>query len=239
MKNQTKFFTIIFSALILFSCKDKGDYSKIKNTPSVAKITTHKIVIDGFLNTKSYTYLNVDENEKKYWMAIPNKTVKVGETYYYNGGMVMTNFESKQLKRKFDKIIFVESVRTTKIQKIDIKQTNPHVNSGIIMVDKVKIDKPKNGISLEDLFKNEESYSKKSIIVRGKVVKVNNSIMDRNWVHIIDGTKFGNKNSLTISTKELVKVGDTVTFKGNVTLNKDFGNRYVYPLLVEDGKLIK
>ena len=28
MKNQIKFFTVIFSVLILFSCKDKTEYSK-------------------------------------------------------------------------------------------------------------------------------------------------------------------------------------------------------------------
>ena len=36
-----------------------------------------------------------------------------------------------------------------------------------------------------------------------------------------------------------LKVGDIVTFKGQVTLNKDFGYGYIYPILIEDGKRVK
>jgi len=95
-----------------------------------------------------------------------------------------------------------------------------------------------NGISLGELFTNKKSLSGKSIIVRGKVVKINKEILDRNWVHIIDGTQFENKKSLTVTTKEMVKIGDTVTFKGTIVLEKDFGKGYVYDILLEEGELI-
>ena len=71
------------------------------------------------------------------------------------------------------------------------------------------------------------------------MVKVNNGILEKNWVHIVDGTQFENKKSLTVTTNELIKVGDTVTFKGKITIDKDFGYGYVYDILLEEGELIK
>ena len=63
--------------------------------------------------------------------------------------------------------------------------------------------------------------------------------MDKNWVHIADGTQFEDKKSITVTTQEIIKVGDIVTFKGKVTLEKDFGYGYVYDILLEEGELIK
>lgn len=237
MKNQIKLFTLIFSALLIFSCKEKTDYSTIKGTHNPTDTIAHKIVIIEFVDAETYTYLNVDENGKKYWMAVPNRVVKVGDTYYYDGGMVMKDFESKQLNKKFDEIVFAEGVRSNPVKLSSGKQLSNEEE--IALIDKVKIEKAKNGIRLDELFKNEKSYSGKSVIIRGIVVKVNGGIMDKNWVHIIDGTRFNDKSNLTISTTESIKVGDTLTFKGNVTLNKDFGKGYVYPILIEEGVIIK
>lgn len=238
MKNQIKLFAVIFSVLVLFSCKDKESYSKIKNNQTPAKSTIHKIVINETLDGGNYTYINVDESGNKYWMAIPNTQVNIGETYYYDGGMLMKDFESKELERTFDFITFSEGVRTT--EKVEAtKQENPHTKSDAAVVEVIKIEKPENGTSLEELFSKRESFSKKAIVVKGKVVKVNNGIMDKNWVHISDGTEFDGEKSLTVTTLEVVKVGDIVTFEGTITLDKDFGQGYVYPTLLEEGKLVK
>jgi len=238
MKNKMKLFTVLFSILILVGCKDKGNYSKINNETTAAKSDVHKIVVKESVDGGDYLYLNVDENGETYWMAISNMPVTVGDTYYYDGGMVMKDFESKQLEKTFDKITFAEGLRTTE-KTAESNQTNPHVNTNPVFNVDVKIEKAKNGTSLAELLSAKKSFSGKSIIVKGQVVKVNNGIMDKNWVHIIDGTKFENKGDLTITTSELVKVGDTVTFKGTIALDRDFGKGYVYPVLLEEGELIK
>jgi hypothetical protein len=237
MKNPFKLFTVFFSVLILFSCKDKETYSAINDTNASTNNELHKIVISESTDGGTYTYLNVEENGNKYWMAIPNTEVKVGDTYYYNGGMTMENFESKQLEKTFDKIIFADNIRTTEKAPVQ-EQVDPHANVDTIAVVEVNIEKAKNGISLEELFTNKKSFSGKSIIVRGKVVKLNKEILDRNWVHIVDGTKFDDKKSLTVTTDQMVKIGDTVTFKGTIVLEKDFGKGYVYDILLEEGELI-
>lgn len=234
-----KFFAVLFTLLMVVSCKDKGNYSKIKNPATSAKQDVHKIIVKEFLDGGNYTYLNVDENGKSYWMAVTNIAVTVGDTYYYDGGMVMKDFESKQLNKTFDEIIFANAVRTTE-EFVQIKEEeNPHANSNPVPVSELKIEKPKNGTSLSELFSAKKSFSAKSIIVKGKVVKVNNGIMDKNWIHIVDGTQFENKVDLTITTNEEVNVGDIVTFKGIIVLDKDFGQGYVYDVLLEEGQLVK
>jgi len=61
--------------------------------------------------------------------------------------------------------------------------------------------------------------------------------MDRNWVHLKDGTSSGGKSDLTFTTIDTVKVGDVVTMEGTVTLDKEYGAGYVYELVVESALL--
>jgi hypothetical protein len=63
--------------------------------------------------------------------------------------------------------------------------------------------------------------------------------MEKNWVHIQDGTDYEGEFDLTITTSRSVSVGDTVTFEGTIALEKDFGYGYFYNILMEEGDLIK
>lgn len=53
-----------------------------------------------------YTYVCLENNNKKQWLAVPKMKVIVGENMSFKHGIEMVNFESKTLNRKFDKIIF-------------------------------------------------------------------------------------------------------------------------------------
>ena len=238
MMNRIKLLVVLFSVIAVVGCKDKETYSKIESTKENVKSDIHKIVINESLNGGGYTYINVNEEGNIYWMAIPNTQVKIGETYYYSGGMVMKDFESKTLDKKFDFITFAEGIRITE-HVVPKTGEHKHVIKTDVTVEITKIDQPSNGTSLAKLFADKEGYAKKNLVVKGKVVKVNNGIMKRNWVHISDGTQFEDLNRLTITTTEEVKVGDVVTFEGIVILNKDFGAGYVYDILLEEGKLVK
>jgi len=240
MKNKIKYFTVILSLLIVFSCKEKTNYSKIDSNQTASKNEVHKIVINEMSDGGNYAYINVNENGNAYWMAIPNTEVKIGETYYYDGGMLMKDFESEHLNKTFDEIIFADGIRQTELPvKKEIKNQHENSNPVASSVEEVKIEQPKGGTTLETIFSKKETFKGKSIIVKGKVVKVNNGILEKNWVHIVDGTQFENKKSLTVTTNELIKVGDTVTFKGKITIDKDFGYGYIYDILLEEGELIK
>jgi len=76
-----------------------------------------------------------------------------------------------------------------------------------------------------------------SVRVQGKIVKVNNGIMGRNFLHVQDGTGNQDTNDLTVTSKQTANVGDQVSITGKVVLNRDFGSGYAYPLLVEEASI--
>ncbi|CDF79969.1 nucleic acid binding, OB-fold, tRNA/helicase-typ e [Formosa agariphila KMM 3901] len=223
------------------SCKDSEKTPTIKdvnveehvvdtpNTNDLITDYTHKIVVLEELSSAGYVYLKVKENEKEYWMSIPRRPIEIGATYYYDDGMEMKDFNSKSLNRTFESVIFVEGIRDN--VKGAPKVRKSHVQTGKPSV--ALIDKIPNGIRISELFEDPKAYANKKVIIKGEVVKVNNDVMQVNFVHLQDGTIGHGKYDLTITTKDDFKVGEVVTITGNVILNKDFGSGYVYDILVE------
>ncbi len=60
------------------------------------------------MNSGGYTYVQLEKNGQKIWVAMPQTTVKVGQDLACKPGMVMPNFKSKTLNRTFDSIVFSE-----------------------------------------------------------------------------------------------------------------------------------
>ena len=73
----------------------------------------------------------------------------------------------------------------------------------------------------------------KQVTVTGKVVKVNNGIMKRNFLHVQDGTGGKDTNNLIVTSGQTARVGQKVTVTGTVVLDTDFGMGYKYPILLE------
>ncbi len=87
------------------------------------------------------------------------------------------------------------------------------------------------------LYKESKALAGQTVQVQGKVVKANNNIMGRNFVHVQDGTGEKGKNDLTITSSQTANVGDKVTVTGKVVVDKDFGSGYAYPLLIEEASI--
>jgi len=77
----------------------------------------------------------------------------------------------------------------------------------------------------------------KQVVVKGKVVKVNNGIMQRNFLHLQDGTGGEGTNDITVTSQQTAQVGDEVTITGNLSADVDFGAGYTYPLLIEEASI--
>jgi uncharacterized protein YycO len=77
-----------------------------------------------------------------------------------------------------------------------------------------------------------------TVSAQGKVVKVLNGIMKRNFIHVQDGTGDAETNDLIVTSKQSARVGDMVTITGVVAANRDFGSGYKYPLLVENASIV-
>ena len=79
----------------------------------------------------------------------------------------------------------------------------------------------------------------KQVRVSGEIVKVNNQIMGRNFLHLRDGTGKQGSNDLTVTSQETTTVGDQVVIIGTVSTDVDFGSGYIYPLLIEKATITK
>lgn len=98
----------------------------------------------------------------------------------------------------------------------------------------VSIEPCNTCIKISDLIKDQKKYSGNTIEVTGIVTKFNPAIMEKNWVHIQDGSEYKDVFDLTVTTDEYAEVGDTITFKGKISIDKDFGYGYFYDILMED-----
>ncbi|NOY71146.1 MAG: hypothetical protein GXP14_02020, partial [Gammaproteobacteria bacterium] len=54
----------------------------------------------------------------------------------------------------------------------------------------------------------------KQVLIKGKVTKVNNGILKRNFLHVQDGSGDKNTNDLIVTSSETASVGDQVIVTG-------------------------
>ncbi len=240
-----KLLIILGFVILTIACKNSFS-SKNDAVP----LDIHEVTVKEFINTNNYTYVLADQSGKDIWMAVPKTEIKVGGVYYYQGGMLMEKFESKELKRIFPSVLFLEGlsdnrdkllskvVSPTKNENSDEKM-HTNVNASNLNKLNIKIKTAKGGLTIAELYAKKEIYSGKKVKISGQVTKYSPDIMKKNWIHLQDGTENGGKFDLTITTNALVGKGDTVTFEGNIAINKDFGYGYSYEVIMEDAKLLK
>ncbi len=199
----------------------------------------HEVKVEEILNTEKYSYLRVKEAEEEFWIAISKREIAVGDTYIYKGGLLKKNFFSREFDRVFETVYLVSNIR---------KKFNPKEKSGKSEVtDKIiasealpdltveKIAPDAGAISLAKLFSDKSAYGGQTIKVTGKCVKVNPKIMNRNWIHIQDGS--GENLDLTVTTAENIPLGAIVSLEGKIALDKDFGAGYRYDIIMEEAVL--
>ena len=74
----------------------------------------HKGKVLETMDSGGYTYVLVDEKGQKVWVAVMQTPVKVGDTVEFPDSPPMVNFQSKTLKRTFEKIIFAPGLLVNK-----------------------------------------------------------------------------------------------------------------------------
>lgn len=223
--------------------------SKEEATPKEsAGASGNKVTVEEVLQATSYTYLKVSESGNEYWIAITKSDIKEGETIYHADGMEMKNFHSRDLDRDFESVYFVQDVSSQPLKSSSAATgmmsphgggTNAKGSPESKEDEAVSVDPVKGGITIAELYQNKSEYVSKPAIIRGEVVKYNAGIMGKNWIHIQDGTKEGKYYDLTVTTNATVKMGEIITVKGNITLDKDFGAGYAYDVIMEDALIVK
>jgi len=103
----------------------------------------------------------------------------------------------------------------------------------------VSIEKTEGVTTIAQLYSDLKKFNGTIIRVKGKVTKVNPAIMNKNWIHLQDGTETNGQFDLTITTDQEIEMGSVVTIEGKVAIDKDFGYGYSYKVLLEEGKVIQ
>jgi ribosomal protein S17 len=195
------------------------------------------------MNSGGYTYVQVDTGSEKVWAAAPEFKVKVGDAVAIPEGMPRANYESQTLKRKFDVVYFVDAIMVGGAQApaaaaAAAPGAMPQGHPPVAATATEKISGIKKAdMTVAELFAGKDKLAGKQVGVRGKVVKFSPEIMGKNWIHLQDGTGAQGTNDLTVTTKAMVKVGDTVLVNGPVSVGKDFGYGYKYDVIVEDAQV--
>jgi hypothetical protein len=203
------------------------------------------------LDAEPYSYLKLKTAQGETWTAVPKTDKATGAEVTVTGAMPMNDFESKTLKRKFELVYFgtLGDAAGQPPAMAGADQGGPPANmaaqhaaaaAGPGDVGSVKVPKASgaDARTVSEVYSQRTALKEKPVTIRGKVVKYNEGIMGRNWLHIRDGSgTAGKDNDLTITTAEKAAVGDVVVVKGTLRVDKDFGAGYSYPVIVEDAKV--
>jgi len=230
----------------------KGN-TDVKNETSSAGGTgfsenLHQVKVLEVLPTDKYVYLRVEEEgEEEYWIATRKQDVIAGQQYFYRGGLLKTQFESKEYNRVFDRVYLVSNIipanhsqagSQAKVSKSAGDNVNTESKAAeSTPVSMVTEEARKASISISELVNNSASYEGKIVVLSGTVTKVNPNIMGRNWIHLKDGSM--DDYDLVITSSIAIPEGHEVSLKGMVTLNRDFGAGYSYDILVENAELFR
>jgi len=220
------------------------------------------------MDATDYTYMRLKTASGETWAAVTKTKVAKGDDVTVANAMVMDGFESKTLNRKFDHIVFGvlagPGAAAAAPAAGDLPMVAGHpptagtaggetpqqmaaqhgqAAGGPEDAADVKVDKAAgaNAKTVAELWAQRASLKGKEIVVKARVVKVTSGVMGRNWLHVRDGSgsKATKDNDLTVTTEASAKIGDVVVVTGLVSIDKDFGAGYAYPVIVENAKVTR
>jgi hypothetical protein len=233
-----------------------GDAGAPAGQPAApADETTLKGKVAERIDAAPYSYLKLSTNSGEVWAAVPQTEADKGSEVTVVNAFPMKDFESKTLKRKFDVVYFgtVSGGEPSAPPAAGaMPPGHPPVSGGAPQgpgpgapneVKDVKVAKASgpDARTVAEIHAQHTALKEKPVAVQGKVVKFNAGIMGKNWIHLRDGSGSAEKgdNDITVTTQEQATVGDVVTAKGTVRLDKDFGAGYHYAVIIEDAKVSK
>ncbi|MEO8036710.1 MAG: nucleotide-binding protein [Acidobacteriota bacterium] len=195
------------------------------------------------MNAAGYTYMRLGTPQGDVWTAVQATNVKKGQTVTVQAQMVAEKFQSSALHRTFDKLVMgsiVTGEAKAAAAALPPGSAAEHMRAAADLGD-VAVPKAEGGKTIAETWAAKGELKDKPIVIRGKVVKFLSGIMSKNWIHLRDGSgkRADGTDDMTVTTQETAKVGDVITVRGTVRVDRDFGAGYLYPVLVEDAKLQK
>ena len=192
-------------------------------------------------DVESYTYLRLKTKDGEAWAAVPTAAVKKGAQVAIGNAMVMQDFESKSLKRKFDRIVF--GTLGEAAARPAAMPASPHGAAPAPAAPVAKVAKAPGaeGRTVAEVVGGKAALKDKPVAVRAQVVKVTSGILGKNWLHVQygSGSAAQGTHDLIVTTKDTAAVGDVVLARGTVRTDVNVGAGYAYAVLVEDAAVKK
>jgi hypothetical protein len=106
------FRTILTVTLVIFLMGLDLSTGHAEGTPDkVETLPANEGIVVSHLDAAGYTYMELANGEKRFWIAAPTTKVKDGEHIRFVENMTMHQFTSPTLNRTFDRLIFVTSTQ--------------------------------------------------------------------------------------------------------------------------------
>jgi len=186
------------------------------------------------MDAGGYTYVKLETDTGTRWAAGPQTPITVGERVKLSQIMPMRNFESPTLGRKFAEIDFVPALKVVSDSgSADDAKTGERPARKIEPVP--ALEGP-DAHTIGEIVSQRNELAGKEVAVRGRVVKFNPNILDRNWIHIQDGTgdPDAGTHDLTVTSPDAsAEPGEIVVVRGKVAVDRDFGAGYAYAVMLE------
>jgi len=232
----------LFVAVILALLASIGWAAETPPSPQPGSLKGEVLEVQ---DVDAYTYLRLKTKDGETWAAVNKAPISKGAEVTIENATVMTNFESKTLKKTFDRIVFGTLAGPgagAAPPKVDMAQMHAGVAKA---VDTGNVKVPKatgpDARTVAEIVEKKAALNNKPVIVRGKVVKYTPDVMGKNWVHLRDGSgsSADNTNDVLVTTKDQTKIGDVVIARGTVRTDVDLGSGYFYKVLVDEATLQK
>jgi len=216
------------------------------------------------MDASAYTYVRLRADDgTETWIAGPQAPVKVGDKLTVRNGAEMREFKSTSLKRTFPVLFMVGSLGvaggreaaglpphpTPRPVDAPVPVTDAHGHAGGAphgAAPAVMAPPPgaiaraagPDGRTVAEIYGDPAGLSGKRVQVRGMVAKATMGILGRNWLHVQDGSGDRGKGThdLAVTTNDTVSVGDIVLVDGTLALQKNIGEGYQFPVLLEDAR---
>lgn len=209
------------------------------------------------INVDSYTYLRLKTKTGEAWAAVTTVAVAKGAKVSVANAMPMDNFESKTLKRRFDRVYFGQIAGPG--AKMAAGGPPPAMQGGMssgmpgamhtpggaaapaVATTPVPKASGADARTVAEIVQGKAGLKDKTVLVRARVVKVNNGIMGKNWLHLQDGSGKAQdgSNDILVTSKDTAAVGDVITARGVVRTDVTVGPGYAYGVIVEDASVKK
>lgn len=161
------------------------------------------------------SYLRISEASYDFWVSVPVLEVKVGDPMLLGTGALREHVHSADLGRDFEVLTEIDSAKVGNLVQ-------------------ARLLPPAGGVAIAAVYARKAELAGTQVRVRGRAVKVNLGIFGKNWIHLQDGSGVEGSNDLVVTTSADVQLGDTVVAEAPLTIDRDLGFGYFFPVILED-----